>query len=67
VYAAYAKNNPQSPLALYALQRYAGYENQEKAEPIFNLLPKSAQESLAGTTLKNKMEVSKKQVSANML
>ncbi|MBA4197887.1 MAG: hypothetical protein C0459_10065 [Chitinophaga sp.] len=60
VYAAYARNNPQSPLALYALQRYAGYENQEKAEPIFNLLPKNAQESFAGITLKNKIEISKK-------
>ncbi|MBS1626510.1 MAG: AhpC/TSA family protein [Bacteroidetes bacterium] len=60
VYGNYAKNNPQSPLALYALQRYAGYENPEKAEPIFNTLPASVQESTAGAALKNKMEVSKK-------
>ncbi|MBS1591835.1 MAG: AhpC/TSA family protein [Bacteroidetes bacterium] len=60
VYGNYAKNNPQSPIALYALQRYAGYENPEKAEPIFNTLPTSVQESTAGVALKNKMEVSKK-------
>ncbi|MBI5373232.1 MAG: redoxin domain-containing protein [Sphingobacteriales bacterium] len=37
VYGAYAKNNPSSPLALYALKQYAGWDiDADKVEPLFN-------------------------------
>jgi len=61
VYGGYIKANSSSPIALYALQQYAGYQiDADKIEPIFNQLPAAQQNSAAGTAFKSKLETAKK-------
>ncbi|AXY77449.1 AhpC/TSA family protein [Paraflavitalea soli] len=61
VYGSYVKANPKSPVAFYAFQQFAGYDiKPEKAEPVFNLLPKEVQGSKAGKEMKERIEIAKK-------
>ena len=61
VYGAYVKAHPSSPLALYALRNWAGYEvDAEKVEPVFKTLPSSARNTLAGKDMADKIAIAKK-------
>lgn len=61
VYGKYIKANPTSPIGLYALQQYAGYDiNADKVEPLFNQLSAATQASAAGTDFKAKIDLAKK-------
>lgn len=61
VYGKYIKANPTSPIGLYALQQYAGYDiNADKVEPLFNQLSAATQASAAGADFKAKIDVAKK-------
>lgn len=61
VYGAYVKANPQSPIALYAFQQFAGYDiKPAKAEPLFNMLPEAVKSSKAGRDMKERIEIAKK-------
>jgi peroxiredoxin len=63
VYLTYVKNNPKSPIALYALKQYAGYAMKpEKIEPLFNTLPATTKEWASGKEFKNLIEAAKKTV-----
>lgn len=60
VYGAYVKQNPNSPIALYALKNYTGYEViASKVEPFFDLLPAAIKNSTAGIEFKAKIETAK--------
>ncbi len=60
VYGSYIKKNPNSPLALYSLKTFAGYEIiVEKVEPLFNLLPATLKASPAGVEFKEKITTAK--------
>lgn len=61
IYKSYLENNPKSPLALFALNQFAGWDiNPEEVEPLFSLLPESAQGLPSGRELKEKVEIAKK-------
>lgn len=61
VYAAYVKNNPSSPMAVWALQQYAGWDiNPDKVEPLFNVLAASGKSYPSAVLLKEDIEVAKK-------
>jgi len=61
VYASYVKKNPNSPLALYALQNWAGYDiDPAKIEPVFNSLPATARNSPSGKAMLDKITIAKK-------
>jgi len=61
VYGGYARNNPNSPVSLFALQQYAGpYMDANKIEPLFTKLSPALQNSYTGTTMKAAIEASKK-------
>jgi peroxiredoxin len=48
--------NPSSPLALYLLERFAGYDiNADDVDPLFAMLPASAKESKSGKTMTEKL------------
>jgi peroxiredoxin len=60
VYGSYVKNNPKSPVALYALKQYAGYAmDPDKIEPIFNTLPASTKDWASGKEFKNLIDAAK--------
>lgn len=60
VYGSYLKKNPNSPIALYALKTYSGYEILvDKVEPLFNSLASSVKSSPAGIEFKTKIETAK--------
>lgn len=61
VYGTYIKNNPQSPVAFFAFQQFAGYDiKPEKVEPVFDLLPESVRTSKAGKDMKERIDIAKK-------
>lgn len=61
VYGSYVKANPQSPVAFYAFQQFAGYDiKPEKVEPVFNQLSKEVRESKSGKEWKERIEIAKK-------
>ncbi len=61
VYGSYVKANPQSPIAFYAFQQFAGYDiNAEKVEPVFKRLPKEVRESKPGKDMAERIEIAKK-------
>jgi peroxiredoxin len=61
VYGDFLKHNAKSPVALYALQQYAGWEiDASKVEPLFNLLPASIQKQSSAVALKNRIDIAKK-------
>ncbi|MBB6003113.1 TlpA disulfide reductase family protein [Arcicella rosea] len=60
VYGTYLKKNPNSPIALYTLKTYSGYELLvDKVEPLFNLLSSTVKSSPAGLEFKAKIETAK--------
>ena len=57
----YLENNTQSPIALYVLKQYGGYDlDPAKVEPLFAKLPKSVQGSRSGVEYKELIETAKK-------
>ncbi len=61
VYGAYVKKNPNSPLALYALQNLAGYDiDPAKIEPLFNSLPAATRNLPSGKAMQEKLAIAKK-------
>lgn len=60
-YKKYITENTQSPIALYALNRYAGYDiNAADVEPIFLLLPEATRNSSGGKDMAEKIDKAKK-------
>ncbi len=61
VYGRYLKANPNSPIALYVLNQYAGYDlNVPKMEPLFNRLSEKNKKSAAGVAFSERLETSRK-------
>lgn len=61
VYKLYLENNPTSPIALFALNQFAGWDiKPEEVEPLFSLLPEQVQELPSGKELKEKVEIARK-------
>ncbi|HEX5668041.1 MAG TPA: TlpA disulfide reductase family protein, partial [Chitinophagaceae bacterium] len=52
--------NPSSPIALYLLERFAGYDiNADDVDPLFAMLPASAKESKSGKAMTEKLNVAR--------
>jgi peroxiredoxin len=61
VYGRYAKENPASPIALYALRNWAGYEiDVAKVEPVFNALPPAVRASPSGREMQERISTARK-------
>lgn len=61
IYGSYVKANPQSPIALYAFQQYAGYDiKPEKVEPLFKQLPAAVRNSKPGKDMEERIDIAKK-------
>ena len=61
VYLRYVQQHPGSPIALYVVNNYAGFDiNAEKVEPVYNLLPPAMQASTLGRELKDKIAIARK-------
>jgi peroxiredoxin len=61
VFRAFVSEHPKSPLALYAVKQYAGYDiNAEKVEPLFQMLPSSTQQWQSAQDFKELIEIAKK-------
>ncbi|MEO7924133.1 MAG: TlpA disulfide reductase family protein [Chitinophagaceae bacterium] len=61
VYGEYAKKNPSSPIALYALQQYAGWDiNPDKVEPLFLALSETNKNYPSAADFKENIEIAKK-------
>jgi peroxiredoxin len=52
--------NPNSPIALYILERFAGYDiNADEVDPLFAKLPAAAKESKSGKAMTEKLNVAR--------
>lgn len=61
LYGSYVKNNIQSPIAAYALSRYAGWEiNVTEVEPLLNKLPAAVNNYPSIKMLASNIEIAKK-------
>jgi len=61
VYHKYVTQNPNSPIALYVLQQYAGYDiDAKKVEPLFKKLPAATRNLPSGIAFKERIETAKK-------
>lgn len=61
VYHTYLNEHLKSPISLYVLQQYAGYDiDAKKVEPIFNQLPAMIRNSASGVAFKKQIETAKK-------
>jgi len=61
VHLAYVKANPASPIALFVLEQYAGYDlDASKVEPLFNTLSKQNRETPFGVAFSERLETAKK-------
>jgi peroxiredoxin len=61
VYGEYVKNNPSSPVAMYALELYAGYDiDADKIEPVFNSLSAEVKSYPSAIAFKEELEIAKK-------
>lgn len=61
VYGAYLKQNPSSPLSMYALRKYAGAEiDPAKIQPIYNSLPAALRATYSGKMMADRIEIAKK-------
>ncbi len=61
VYGTYVKENPTSPLIIYALRNWAGYDiDPGKIEPVFKSLPASVRNSPDGKDIEGKIAIAKK-------
>jgi peroxiredoxin len=57
----YLKENPSSPIAMFVLKQYAGYDiNADDVEPVFLSLPEQLRASPAGKDMAEKLETAKK-------
>ena len=57
----YLKDNPSSPIAMFVLKQYAGYDiNADDVEPMFLALPEQLRASPAGKDMTDKLETAKK-------
>ena len=66
VYGDYAKENPNSPIALYAVNQYAGWDmNAEEVGPLFAALPAVTQQSASGKNLNDRLEIARKTAIGN--
>lgn len=66
VYLGFLKSNPNSPVALYALKQYAGYDiDAAKAEPLFNKLPVVEKAWPSAVAFKDRIEIAKKTAIGN--
>ena len=66
VYGDYAKENPNSPIALYAVNQYAGWDiNAEEVGPLFAALPAATQQSASGKNLNDRLEIARKTAIGN--
>lgn len=60
-YLAYTKANPSSPIAVYVVSQYAGWDiNPEEVEPVFNSLSATSKNYPTAKLLQEKIEVAKK-------
>lgn len=67
VYGDYVRNNPNSPIALYALQQYAGWDiNADKVEPLYNLLSNENKNYPSAAEFKAKIEIARKTAIGSM-
>ncbi len=58
VYKAYVQANPKSPIAVYAVNQYAGYDiDAAKAQPVFDLLPASTKLLPSAVDLAGRLEI----------
>lgn len=61
VYGEYVKNNASSPLAVYALQQYAGWSiDPDKAGPLYESLPEKAKAQPSAIDFKENLEIARK-------
>ena len=61
VYKTFAQSHPNSPIGLYALKQYAGYDiDAEKVDPLFQALSASVKELPSAIALKEQMVIAKK-------
>lgn len=61
VYGSYVKNNPGSPLAVFALQQYAGWDiNAEKVEPLYDILSEKLKKYPSAISFKENLDIAKK-------
>jgi peroxiredoxin len=61
VFGTFLHQHPTSPLALYALQQYGGWDiDAAKVEPLFNALPPNLKERTAAKSLKDLIDIAKK-------
>lgn len=61
IYGEYVKNNPASPIALYALKQYAGWDiNADKVEPLYNLLSETNKKYPSAAEFRENLEIAKK-------
>ena len=61
VYGAYVKQHPASPLSMYALKNWAGYDiDPVKVEPVFNSLPAAIRNTPSGKDMQGKLTIAKK-------
>jgi peroxiredoxin len=61
VYGTIVRNNPSSPLALYALKTYAGWDiDADKLEPLFSSLPEATRNYPSAIAFKEQLETAKK-------
>jgi peroxiredoxin len=60
-YLSYIKANPTSPIAVYVVSQYAGWDiNPEEVEPVFNSLPATSRNFPSAKLLQEKIELAKK-------
>ncbi|WEK37558.1 MAG: TlpA disulfide reductase family protein [Candidatus Pseudobacter hemicellulosilyticus] len=60
VFGAYVRNNPSSPIALYALTNYAGYDiDPAKLDPIFSKLSETVRNSPSGQAFAKSLQAAK--------
>ena len=61
VYKPYLAKNPSSPIAIYVLNRYGGYDiDADKVEPIFTKLSDAVKNSDAGVAYKKRLDIAKR-------
>jgi peroxiredoxin len=61
IYGHFIRTQPKSPVALYALNQYAGWEiDPDAIEPLFQSLPPAVQQYPSALALKDRIEIAKK-------
>ena len=67
VYVDFVKKNPNSPIALYVVKQYAGWDmDPAKVEPLFAALPASTQNLPSGIAFKKQIDIAKKTAVGSM-